>query len=243
MVETIFDTLNSKAAILGGNLLFDAADQIVASGNDSNPMSSIAMTTDTDSKMKHNCDAIGRIARGFDVYDIFTVMASVFNILIKSSILVLFSDALTIVFVRMNLKLDKLKEFKYNCCNTTSITIIETFKILSDGTLAATFCLDAICLMIRVMNTLSSIMTVSIELGTSISLIDHDQVVLKLAIYLSNDIDAVGQWSYTGDTLRMCYFLFLCSFTIDICIFNIICIDKLCNHILRYNNTIYALKT
>ena len=176
--------------------------------------------------MKHNCDSIGRIGVGFNVYDIFTVMASVCNILIRSSILVLFSDGLTIIFISMNLKLDKLRELKYNCCNTISITIIETFNILSDGTLAhATLCLSAIFLMVQVMNTLRSIITVSIELGANISSID--QLVLKLAVYLSNDTSLPP---YISDTLHMCCILFLCSFTIDIYIFNIIRIDKLCNH-------------
>ena len=172
-------------SMLGCNLQLDATDQIITIGNDLNPMSSITMTTDIYSKMKHNYNSIGRIAIGLDVYDIFTVTTYIFNILIKSSISVSFSDVLTIFFIRMNLQLDKLMEFKYNCCNTTSITIIETFNILSDGTLTATFWLAAIDLMVQVMNTLPSTITVSIELDTHI--VSIDQLVLHLDIYLSND--------------------------------------------------------
>ena len=204
---------------LGCNLQFDGIDQIITIGDDLNPTST--MTTDTYSKMKYNRDAIGLIARRFHVYDVLTVMISVFKTLIKSSILVLFSDPLTIVFIRMNLKLAKLREFKYNSYNTTSITIIKTFNILSDGK----FWLAAIFLMVRVMNTLPSTITVSIELGASISSID--QLVLKLAIYLSND--AVGHTPVIRD---VCAILFLCLFTVNIYIFKIICIDKLCNHTL-----------
>ena len=206
-------------SIHGCNLQFDGIDQIITIGNDLNPMST--MTTDTYSKMKHNRDAIGLIARGFHVYDILTVMIAVFNILSKLSILVLFSDPLTIVFIRMNLKLDKLSEFKYNSCNTTSITIVEIFNILSDRK----FWLAAVFLMVRVMNTLPSIVTVSIEVDASVFSID--QLVLKLAIYLSND--AIG---HTVVIRYVCCILFLCSFTVNIYIFKIICIDKLYNHTL-----------
>ena len=167
----------------------DAMDSIITIGSDLDPfiINSI-MITSIYSKIKHNCNVIGCITMLIDVYDIFCEITSVFNILIKFSILVLLSDALTNAIIRTNLKLDEVSEFRYSCNNTTSITTIVNFNIRSGFTRTATFCLAATCLIEKIIKTLPSIITVSIECdanGISVA-----QLVLNSTACLS--IDAVS---------------------------------------------------
>ena len=166
----------------------DAIDQIITIGNDSNQLhNSITTTAIVYFKIHYNCNTISRITIGIAVYDMFNVLTSAINILIKSSMLVLFLDGLIIEFDGMKLKLDKLTDFKSSYDNTTSITTIVNFNGISSTGVTATFFLAAVS-MIQAISALTSTITVSIEFDANI--VSIDQLILNLVVYLS--IDAVA---------------------------------------------------
>ena len=69
-------------------------------------------------------DIFNRMKNSCDGYGTFNTMISALNILDKSSTLMLFSHAITIVFHGMDLQTDKLDEFECTCSNISSINII-----------------------------------------------------------------------------------------------------------------------
>ena len=226
---SIHDTnfVKEFSVIFGCNLRLDAIDQIIAIDNDSNQLhNSITVTAIVYFKIHYNCNIISRIAIGIAVYDMFNVVTSVINILIKLSMLVLFLDGL---FDGMKLKLNKLTEFKYSYDNATSITMIVNFNSSSIG-VTETFCLAAICLMVQVITALTSTITVAIEFDANIVLMD--QLLLNSGLYLS--IDAVG--CHTQVLRNVCdvfYFFFLC------CIFGFFGFFRVCDVVYGQNMTIY----
>ena len=127
------------------------------------------MRCDICNRIKYNSDAIGLITIRIAVYDVLDGMSSVINILIKLSILVLFLDALTIVFNGIGLKSYNLCDIEYNSNITRLINNLSINTINNDAALVVNieFCLAAILFVMQVMDGSLLVIRVSIKFDTN----------------------------------------------------------------------------
>lgn len=151
---------------------------IIQTGYDLNLIVAIATTIRMDvcNKTSYTCIHI-------DVCDVFDIMTFVMNILIKITILTLFLNTLTIVFHRINLKLDKQSELKLNQSNI--IIIVNKFCKIDVIAIILRFFVSDICFIMSALNGSLSNIALSIQFDALSNA--TSQILICLAIQISID--------------------------------------------------------